>query len=64
MNQENPNSDEINWNHARYMLEKMSELVFELVSGEGDAVKLPFFIPIESRHASQSGILKCKLAGR
>ena len=27
-------------------------------------VKLPFFIPMISRHASQSGVLNCELAGR
>jgi hypothetical protein len=30
----------------------------------GRDVKYPFYIPKRSRHASQSGILKCRLAGR
>jgi len=35
----------------------------EKVEQNASTVKYPFYIPMINRHASQSGVLNCKLAG-
>lgn len=37
MEYNNISDESINWNHARYTLEKLSDVVMILVTGEGDA---------------------------
>lgn len=37
MEYDNISDESINWNHARYMLEKLTDVVMILVTGEGDA---------------------------
>jgi len=36
---------------------------FEEFASRASSVKYPFYIPMINRHASQSGVLNCKLAG-